>query len=153
MVDPNLEFVDIRMTPQDALALVQVWQAGAISYETLYENLSRGEIAGEERDSAEEQDLIKQEAPPALPPGAPSQVAANVLKQILEPPSSQASAIRHGKQHLAVADTGARARLALSWPRGIDGGFHARMLPRRCPKSKYLAKLMHITLINNVFYL
>jgi hypothetical protein len=69
MVDPNLEFVDIRMTPQDALALVQVWQAGAISYETLYDNLSRGEVAGEERDSVEEMDLIKQEAPPPIPAG------------------------------------------------------------------------------------
>lgn len=72
-VDPNLEFIDVRMTPQDALALTQVWQSGAISYETLYDNLSRGEIAGEERDSAEEQDLIKAEAPPVPPvqPGMP----------------------------------------------------------------------------------
>lgn len=72
-VDPNLEFIDVRMTAADALALTQVWQSGAISYETLYDNLSRGEIAGEERDSGEEQDLIKQEAPPAPPvqPGAP----------------------------------------------------------------------------------
>jgi hypothetical protein len=35
--------------------------------------------------------------------------------------------------------------------RVIDGCFHALMLPRRCPKSQYLAKFMHTTLINNVF--
>ncbi|WMT92798.1 DUF4055 domain-containing protein [Pelagibacterium sp. H642] len=43
-VNPNLSFVDATMTPAEAEALVRVWQSGAISYQTLYENLQRGEI-------------------------------------------------------------------------------------------------------------
>ena len=46
---PNLSSVDAGMTPEQAEALVRVWQAGAISYQTLYENLQRGELASVER--------------------------------------------------------------------------------------------------------
>lgn len=57
VVKPNLSFVDAGMTPEQAEALVRVWQNGAISYETLYENLQRGEIASAER-TAEEENLL-----------------------------------------------------------------------------------------------
>jgi hypothetical protein len=70
IVEPSLEFIDVRMTPQDALALVQVWQSGGISYDTLYDNLQRGEIATQERDPTEERDLIEKETP-ALPQAGP----------------------------------------------------------------------------------
>jgi Domain of unknown function (DUF4055) len=74
-VVPNLEFLDVRMTPADALALTQVWQSGAMSYESLYANFQRGEVVGEDRDAVEERDLIKQETPPPLQgpngPGGP----------------------------------------------------------------------------------
>ena len=65
VVKPNLEFVDSEMTPQEAQALMAVWQGGGISYETYYENLRRGRIASEERTAQEEQDLIDQETPDA----------------------------------------------------------------------------------------
>lgn len=70
-VKANLRFVEQTMEPKDAAELVKSWQAGAISYETLYENLQRGGIASEERDAEEEKDLIDQETPdqPVAVPG------------------------------------------------------------------------------------
>ena len=61
IVKPNLQFVDTKMSPQEAQALVKVWQDGAISYETLYGNLQAGEIASAERDAEEELALIDDE--------------------------------------------------------------------------------------------
>lgn len=54
VVKPNLSFVEAGLSPQDAQALVGMWQAGAISYQTLYENLQRGELASAERSFGEE---------------------------------------------------------------------------------------------------
>jgi hypothetical protein len=57
-VKPNLSFVDATLTPEQAASLVSLWQNGAIAYETLYENLQRGEIASAERDHEAEWKLI-----------------------------------------------------------------------------------------------
>ena len=65
IVTPNLEFVDSEMTPQEAQALMAVWQGGMISYDTAYEVLQRGRLASAERTAQEEQDLIDQETPDA----------------------------------------------------------------------------------------
>lgn len=59
-VKPNLSFVDATLTPQEAASLVSLWQNGAISYETLYENLQRG-VASAERDFEAELKLIDEE--------------------------------------------------------------------------------------------
>ena len=40
----NDDFVETRMTHQELTALVSAWQSGAISRETMHENLQRGEI-------------------------------------------------------------------------------------------------------------
>ena len=69
IVEPNLEFIDVRMTATDALALTQVWMQGGISYDTLYANLARGELADQDRTAQDELDLIAQERPPAPAPG------------------------------------------------------------------------------------
>jgi hypothetical protein len=61
VVKPNLQFIDTRMTPVEAESLVRTWQQGAISYETLYENLQRGEIASPERSAEDELKLIDSE--------------------------------------------------------------------------------------------
>jgi hypothetical protein len=63
IVHPNLKFLESRLTPQEVQALVAAWQAGGFSYETLYENLLRGEIANPERTAEDERELIDQEAP------------------------------------------------------------------------------------------
>ncbi|WP_029620627.1 DUF4055 domain-containing protein [Pseudorhizobium marinum] len=60
-VKPNLSFVDATLTPEQAASLVSLWQNGAIAYETLYENLQRGEIASAERDHEAELKLIDEE--------------------------------------------------------------------------------------------
>jgi hypothetical protein len=61
VVKPNLAFVDTKMATKDASDLVAVWQSGAFSHLTLYENLQRGEIASSERTYEEEKALIDQE--------------------------------------------------------------------------------------------
>jgi hypothetical protein len=61
IVTPPKDLLDSTMTPADAQALVAVWQAGGISYQTLYENLARGGIASAERDHVEETSLLDQE--------------------------------------------------------------------------------------------
>lgn len=66
VVKPNLRFIDTVMNPADAEALMRLWLGRAISKLTLYENLQRGEIASEERDFKQEQDLIDSE--PIDPP-------------------------------------------------------------------------------------
>ncbi|MDX0106640.1 DUF4055 domain-containing protein [Sinorhizobium medicae] len=60
-VKPNLSFIDSTLTPEQAASLVSLWQNGAIAYETLYENLQRGEIASAERDHEAELKLIDDE--------------------------------------------------------------------------------------------
>jgi hypothetical protein len=69
-VKPNLSFVDSSLTPQDAVQLVSLWQSGALSKQTLYENLQRGEIASAERSFEEEEALIETETPTGMIPPA-----------------------------------------------------------------------------------
>lgn len=63
VVKPNLEFVEELLDPKAAAELVKMWQGGAISFETLYENLQRGGIASSERAAGDERELIEGEAP------------------------------------------------------------------------------------------
>jgi len=46
------------MTPDDAQKLMALWQNGAISYQTFYENLQKGGITSSERTFEEETRLI-----------------------------------------------------------------------------------------------
>ena len=61
VVSAPASLLDTTMTPADAEALVRVWQGGAISYETLHENLLRGGIASPERDADAELALLDAE--------------------------------------------------------------------------------------------
>jgi hypothetical protein len=47
-----------NMTGQELTALVGAWQSGAISYDTMYANLQKAELASPERSAEEEQGLI-----------------------------------------------------------------------------------------------
>jgi hypothetical protein len=91
IVTPNLSFIDSTLSGSDALQLVQVWQAGAISKLTLYEALQRGEIASTERPFDEEQALIEDEMPP------PGQVDPNAPANRGAPTDGQLSAFRQGR--------------------------------------------------------
>jgi hypothetical protein len=40
----NTDYQPAKMSPQELSELVKSWQAGAISYETLFKNLQKGEV-------------------------------------------------------------------------------------------------------------
>jgi hypothetical protein len=67
LVTMNTDFVDLTMTPQEIDSLVAAWQRGAISRETLFDNLKRGEVIPEGRDFEEESAAIENEAPTLAP--------------------------------------------------------------------------------------
>jgi hypothetical protein len=54
----NTDYNPVGMSAQDLTALLAAWQSGAISYDTFYDNLQRGEIASTDRTAEEEQSLI-----------------------------------------------------------------------------------------------
>ncbi len=57
-VEAPKDLIDAVLTPQDAKTLVESWQAGGFSYQTLYENLQRGGIADPDRELADELELM-----------------------------------------------------------------------------------------------
>lgn len=61
--DLNKDFYPEQMTPQEITALLGLWQAGAISDQTLFENLQAGEIISPDTTLEEEQARIKTSAP------------------------------------------------------------------------------------------
>lgn len=71
------------LTPEETTALTALWQQNAISYESLFERLQRGEVIPEGRTMEEEKALIEANPPmpppraaPTPPPGAEEQEAA-----------------------------------------------------------------------------
>jgi hypothetical protein len=64
-VKPPANLLEGRLDAQELTALVTSWTGGAISYETLYENLQRGRIASTERTAEDEARLIEAELPNA----------------------------------------------------------------------------------------
>jgi hypothetical protein len=63
VVSPPANLLEGRMEPQEIQAIVAAWTGGAISYETMYENLQRGRIASVERDATAESALINADLP------------------------------------------------------------------------------------------
>ncbi len=63
VVTPPQNLLEGRLEPQEMQAINQLWQAGSLSYQTLYENLQRGRIASPERDYEAELALIASEGP------------------------------------------------------------------------------------------
>lgn len=57
----NRDWIETRLDAQSLNALVKSWQSGAMSHQTLYENLQAGEIAPVDRPFEEERDLIEEE--------------------------------------------------------------------------------------------
>lgn len=57
-IELNTDYLPAAMTAQDLTALIQSWQAGAISSETLFLNLQRGEIINEKVSFDDEQERI-----------------------------------------------------------------------------------------------
>lgn len=63
----NTDFMDTQMSFTELESLVRTWQAGAISYETLYYNMERGEVSRPGIDWETEREQIDTEAPGLLP--------------------------------------------------------------------------------------
>lgn len=57
----NRDWIETKMDAQTLTALVKAWQSGAMSHQTLYENLQTGEIAPVDRTYEDEKDLIEEE--------------------------------------------------------------------------------------------
>lgn len=69
-VEFNEDFVDTVMTAQDVLALVQAWQAGAMSFETLFWNLKQGELVNGETTIEQERAALPGKGTPTQKPAA-----------------------------------------------------------------------------------
>ena len=69
VVNLNTDYMPVGMSAQDLTALVSAWQLGAISPNTLFDNLKRGEIIKDNKEFEEEQAQINNAAPflPAAP--------------------------------------------------------------------------------------
>jgi hypothetical protein len=59
----NTDYLPNSMTSEDVKALVTSWQAGAISHETLFSNLVKGEIIASDVQFADEKERIDLNAP------------------------------------------------------------------------------------------
>jgi hypothetical protein len=71
----NAEFFAIRLSADDLRALMLSWQGGAMSFDTLYYNLQRGDLARPAIDVDQERSDIDAEAadaPPPIDPNNPS---------------------------------------------------------------------------------
>jgi len=69
--DFNKDFYDVRMDPVELGELMKAWQGGAISHETLYWNMQRGELTRPGVTFEDEQELIDEEEPATIPLGGP----------------------------------------------------------------------------------
>jgi hypothetical protein len=68
-VELNDDFVEMQLSPQDLLALLQTWQSAGISRESYLYNLQRGEILAPDVTIEEEMARIDAQAPLTLPLG------------------------------------------------------------------------------------
>lgn len=59
----NTDYMPAGMTAQELAEIVKAWQSGAISFNTLFDNLKRGEIVSESTTLEDEQELIANAAP------------------------------------------------------------------------------------------
>lgn len=60
-VTPDLNFVNTALTPQEVLQVIEGWQNGGYSYETMYERLRRGDAVSAERAPDDELRLMDNE--------------------------------------------------------------------------------------------
>lgn len=59
----NTDYQPTNMTPQELAELVKAWQAGAISFETLFKNLQKGEIIDADESYEDEMEKISNSEP------------------------------------------------------------------------------------------
>lgn len=59
----NTDYMPVKMTAQELTALVQSWQSGAISKQTLFYNLQEGEIIQSEKTFADQEEEMEMQGP------------------------------------------------------------------------------------------
>lgn len=67
VVAPDLNFVNTALTPQEVKEVIEGWQMGGYSYETMYERLRRGDAVSAERGPDDELRLMDNERIPVSP--------------------------------------------------------------------------------------
>lgn len=67
----NMDFMDTSMTFDEATKLMGLWQSGAISFETMYYNMEKGEVTRPGVDWKKEKAQIELETPDSLPQNQP----------------------------------------------------------------------------------
>lgn len=60
-VDMSKDFIEVMLDAKQIEAQLKLWQSGAMSFQTLYENLQRGEVARADRPFDIERDMIEEE--------------------------------------------------------------------------------------------
>jgi len=65
------DFAAVEITPEKMNALIAAWQQNAISYETLFTQLQRGEVIAEGKTSEEEREEIEADPPMPAPVAVP----------------------------------------------------------------------------------
>lgn len=78
----NTDFLPATMTAQELTALVQAWQSGAISQDTLFYNLKQGELIEEGRTLEDEQGAIGQAEPLGAIPAADTEAEPGLLSRL-----------------------------------------------------------------------
>lgn len=66
-VSMSRDFIEATLDAKQIEAQLKLWQAGAVSFQTLYENLQRGEVARADRPHDIEKDMIDEEGGNLMP--------------------------------------------------------------------------------------
>jgi hypothetical protein len=70
-VEANTDFVELRLASEDITSLVDSWLKGAISKETMFTNLQRGDIISESLTFEDEEERIEANKPDVAEPAPP----------------------------------------------------------------------------------
>lgn len=84
----NKDFFPVPMTPLELTALVASWQNGAISYDTLFQNLKRGEVMDPQKTVEAELKLMDQHKP-LIPAGTQVGQADKPTHEVTMPTNRQ----------------------------------------------------------------
>lgn len=104
-VDLNRDFLPGGLTSQDMTAMIGAWQQGAVSAETLFDNLKAGEIIADDVTFEEEQERIAGATPGMTAPAADQPpLGAPTMPEQSASPDIEAIMQTMTEQHQAVLD-------------------------------------------------
>jgi hypothetical protein len=86
------DFNSVALTPEEMTGLTNLWQQNAISFDTLFEKLQRGEVIPEGRTMEEEQELIDANPPMPAPKALPGILPGQKPPEEKAPPDDKAPA-------------------------------------------------------------